>query len=482
MVPVDTIKTHSLLIGSENSRAAALAHSLQIFLVTIGLMAIPLSISLTYIFLFSGVLIWLFQRENLKVVFESSLVRPLIILVAFGCFSSIFGINPINSLVNLARLAFLILMVAYFCANFSTLGINRLLPVVFLASAVASFHSLLESAFPNYIEKFFVGTVTESGQLTLLIPCLAGFIFATNIQIQGSLSRRVKLSLTDILLAVIALLVFATLGFSYHLGVARNLKFLLVALAAAIFVPALVSFLWKFIKKNLDDRSIYSFCLRVAAPLLLCALLVNLKRGPWFGVTLALLIFFFFYHRRLIIPCVLGLLAVTFTIAPITERLSQSSQDFFILGGRSTIWEVGAELATQYPLGIGFTNSSFLREFAPEVPPELVHFHNNFLNILVEFGWIGLLIFLWWIFEIIRFCFAERKLNYKALLARGIGCSIIAWQLAGVVEYNFGDSEILILVFLLIGLVLANNGVIACQLESPCSVGQTSKHANVPLN
>jgi O-antigen ligase len=184
--------------------------------------------------------------------------------------------------------------------------------------------------------------------------------------------------------------------------------------------------------------------------ILVCALIVNLKRGPWFGVLIGASVFLFLYARR----AVLALLAVVFlvasTITPVQQRLRDSYNHFTISGGRSTIWRIGAELTTEYPLGIGYHNSGILRQFAPEVPVELKHFHSNLLNITAETGWLGGAIFIWLLVAILRPCFRDRS----APLYVAIGCAIISWQTAGLVEYNFGDSEITIIVWALVGLVL----------------------------
>ena len=37
-----------------------------------------------------------------------------------------------------------------------------------------------------------------------------------------------------------------------------------------------------------------------------------------------------------------------------------------------------------------------------------------------------------------------------------VGCAIISWQTAGLVEYNFGDSEVMIIVWMLLGILLGD--------------------------
>jgi O-antigen ligase len=190
-------------------------------------------------------------------------------------------------------------------------------------------------------------------------------------------------------------------------------------------------------------------------PTLLAALLVNLKRGPWLGVGIALILLIALHARKLILPLVLIALTFYITIDPIHSRLAQSVEHFFIAGGRSEIWSIGVDLAKSYPLGIGFDNSSVLSSFSDRIPNYLSHFHNNSLNILVETGWLGLALYLIWVFKCICSGLKRRQSSPYTILQNTIACSLLSWQLAGLVEYNFGDSEVFLLALALIGILAA---------------------------
>jgi O-antigen ligase len=179
---------------------------------------------------------------------------------------------------------------------------------------------------------------------------------------------------------------------------------------------------------------------------------VNLKRGPWVGVVVGSATFCFFYARKLLAVIVVGAIVTSVAIPPIRERLGASYEHFTISGGRSTIWKIGLELAGKYPFGVGYHNSGILRDFSSEIPPELKHFHNNIINIAAEGGIITACIFVWLIVTLIRTCFA-RPLS---VLHVAFGCALISWQTAGLVEYNVGDSEVTLIVWLLVGTLLNN--------------------------
>jgi len=205
----------------------------------------------------------------------------------------------------------------------------------------------------------------------------------------------------------------------------------------------------------------------IALPFMVSALLVNLKRGPWCGVLVGVSCLATLYARRLVLLVIFLAVTLVICLEPIRDRLLASYDHFTIEGGRSTIWKIGVELTSEYPLGIGYHNSGILREFAPKIPPELKHFHSNFLNIAAEMGWLGALVFIWFLYEVVKLSFLGVKGDKLAPLYAAIGSGIVSWQVAGLVEYNFGDSEVTILVWILIGLLLQRARVAAERVTRP---------------
>jgi O-antigen ligase len=189
----------------------------------------------------------------------------------------------------------------------------------------------------------------------------------------------------------------------------------------------------------------YFICL----PILASTFLVNLKRGPWLGVISGFIVLAFCTRKKLFLAPIGLAFIVAICISPIRDRIIEAKDHFFITGGRSEIWQIGFELLQKYPLGIGFENSGVLREFSNTIPHNLKHFHSNLLNVAVETGWFGLLLFLCFFYLLLKdFILQRSKTPGSAWIAAGITSCFCA----GLVEYNFGDSAVCNYLYIFIGL------------------------------
>jgi hypothetical protein len=381
---------------------------------------------------------------------------PVVLFLSSVALSSLLGLNPIRSLKPLLSLFFFATTVLVFSRHGELVP---LLSALLAGQAIAASHSVLDAAFPDVIPGLFIGKVSESGQLALTILVSVGFLWRMHPQVSELLraSER-RWLMAGALLATITLISF---GFRVEMHIPLPAITCILVGATAVILAAIMS-----ARKQGVIAGRYALLLAVQAPLLIAALMVNLKRGPWLGVVAGSTIFFAVFAPRLA-AMVLSIATVSaVTITPITERLAASYQHFTIVGGRSTIWRIGAELIAQFPLGIGFHNSDTLRKFAPEIPPELRHFHNNILNITAENGWLTCAFFLWFVFAVVRRSFAQ-PLNAVHV---AIGCAILSWQAAGLVEYNVGDSEVMLVMWLLVGVLLYDQRTAVMSRHEP---GQT---------
>ncbi|WKZ57905.1 MAG: O-antigen ligase family protein [Bdellovibrionota bacterium] len=423
-------------------RSVDLFHRYGAWLTLASIALIPVKLSLALIPIIALILLFLFAtgvralpRSFTAISHFPILVAPLIGFFAVALVSSAFGIRPSASIPDLLSCLFFVAAIPAWHQSWTGRDPRILLLALLSGQLFAAIHSVVSAASPTALPFRLIGTVSESGQLALVVPVTCALMFSY--RWEAGRSNLGTLSMTFLFITTS----FILCAFAPQLGASTSIAIMLIALTLSLAVMIGIR-AWQRGHKDLVIAA-------VIAPLVVAALVVNLKRGPWVGAFLGSLLFLAVYRRRWVLPGML-VIALCLLLEPIQQRLLASRSDFFIAGGRNEIWSIGRELALRFPLGIGFDNSAFLRTFSTEVPPELTHFHNNLLNILVETGWLGLAAFVVWIVAVLRFCFRKRATGQWSFLLTGIGCAVLAWQIAGGLEYNFGDSEVLYVVYVLL--------------------------------
>jgi hypothetical protein len=410
---------------------------------------IPLKLSWTYVALIPLVITWIVHafrtKFNLARIIElAPPLAPLCFFLVALTVGALAGMNVGHSLSPLLSLLFYTATLLTFLEYGSPATV---FPALVLGQSIAALHSVIDASFPDVIPALFIGKVTESGQLALTFPIALGLAWQQSTRLPLAALRRKS---RVVYLGVAATLILAFVGFRADLNMSPN-----VAWAAWLLIAVVFAIAFCVAKRGDADWRRYVCLVSAQLPLLMGALLVNLKRGPWSGVAVGSLVFFSIFAPRFLRWIVGSAVLLAVAITPIRDRLASSYDHFVITGGRSTIWRIGAELTAKYPLGIGFHNSEILRRFAPEIPPELRHFHNNLLNITAENGWLAAGIFIWFIVSLLRTCF--RKPLDPLYVA--IGCALISWQVAGLVEYNVGDSEVMLIVWLTVGILCGSSRI-----------------------
>jgi hypothetical protein len=419
---------------------------------------IPLKLSLTYIVLIPLIIGWAVSSSwRYGMVSGSQTERAITVPVAFlllsTTLSAVTGIDPFHSVSPLLSLLFFALTVF----AFRDYGSSYFVPLALVTGqALAAAHTVVSSSFPN-VPSLFLGSVTESGQLALSVLICLGLTWQKFLRAQGTMPQAMPRAAATC--GALALMMLCSFGFRRDINIDSATLFglwlgggILIALLLKAAAP-----------KTPEARGLLTFA-TLYLPLLVSALLLNLKRGPWLGVALGIGVLCFLFARKFLTVILAATFITALSIPPIRERLAVSYDHFTISGGRSTIWRIGGELIAQYPLGIGYHNSGIMRQFSLEIPPELKHFHNNLINIAAESGILTVAIFAWLIYAALRVSF-RRPLSG---LHVAIGCAFLSWQTAGLVEYNFGDSEVMIIVWMLLGILLGD-----IRRESTETAGQT---------
>jgi O-antigen ligase len=196
-------------------------------------------------------------------------------------------------------------------------------------------------------------------------------------------------------------------------------------------------------------------------PALVVALAVSLGRNAWVGacVAVALLLALRDFRLTALIPLVI---ALVFALAP--ASVSNRMMSMFDVHDpsntdRIAMLEVGTGMVRDHPLtGVGPT---MVQRVYPQYRPDYAvkqvnpHLHNVPMQIAAERGIPALLIWIWFIATTILLLVRLFRSGRERLLAATALAATTAMLAAGLFEYNFGDSEFLMLFLVLITLPFA---------------------------
>lgn len=410
---------------------------------------VPLKLSLALCALVPLIVVCLWEnKKNLKRITQINCYQPLFYLILCMLLCLPFGATPLQSASKILGFFFYSLSIPTVALFVTPSLIWQIFAALVFGQSIAAYHSVLEASFPNIVSRLFVGTMSESGQLVLSLFAASGLLvfFYQRLKLKDK-NFETKLKLYLFLSFTLNLGLLCVAGFSSNYSFFNLAPFLMLSfiLLSVTLLPKLEKY-YPVEQKNL--AWFYNTLLIVALPLILSAFILNLKRGPWLGVLFSIIVFLAIFKRKLLLPTLATLIIIGFLAEPIRTRVESSRAQFMEDGSRLEMWKTGFEMGIRHPLGLGFYNSKLMLDYNPRIATNQRHLHNNLLNIWVELGVPALLIFLYWIFQII-------KIGLKNPHVYSLSCcfGILAWQSAGLVEYNFGDSEVMLLAFLMIGIL-----------------------------
>jgi O-antigen ligase len=199
----------------------------------------------------------------------------------------------------------------------------------------------------------------------------------------------------------------------------------------------------------------------VVMPALVAGLVLTGTRSAWVGAMAGVAVLFLLRDFRLVALLPL-LAAIVLAIAPaqLTDRIySMVDLNDPTIRDRVAMLQAGVAIVKDHPLtGVG---PDMVRHVYPEyrvagaVQELNIHLHNVPMHIAAERGLPALVLFLWFI--------GSALVSLRSLVARSRSLILVATALAataamliaGLFEYNFGDSEFLMLFLILLTLPFA---------------------------
>lgn len=191
-------------------------------------------------------------------------------------------------------------------------------------------------------------------------------------------------------------------------------------------------------------------------------LLFTLTRQAWLGFLTALVFLIFFWRKKilLLIPIIL---LVGYIVSPlpaqqrIKDSFSGKDATFEI---RTQLWKGGWEIFKDYPLtGCGFRCVDIVHFQYPDPAGYIEKYrgmHNNYMQLAVDTGILGLTSWLGIWFCFYRFLYqkaiALEKQDSERWVTFGSAAAVLAFLTGGLFESNLYDSEVVMLLYFIMAL------------------------------
>ncbi len=372
--------------------------------------SLPLSIAVS-----QGALILALMGWGVKIVLEkrlnwerTPLDYPLLAFLAAGFLSALLGFDPAKSLAGLRTFwTFLIIFILY--NNVRDAGRVKLLISALIAGAVVTslYEIVLNSAkLLSGIEPDLLGSMSRAGQLMLICGVASAYLLY---------------------------------------------------------------------KKDMKGRMV----LLLVVAVLVSAEILQFKRGSWIALFCVLMVQGLMKSRKIILPVIAIFAALFCLYQPARGRLLNIRREFSQgTGGRIEMWRTAPSIMRDYPVGTGLDNvETLMYMYNPSIElkegrERHSHLHNSYLQVLVETGPLGLGAFLSFcaVFLLVSYRLFRRvreKYPYEKSLLLGSFSSFVGFLVNGLFEHNFGDSEVVMVVFFLMGLTFIIGGrTLYCGIEA----------------
>ncbi|MSO19077.1 MAG: O-antigen ligase family protein [Acidobacteria bacterium] len=196
------------------------------------------------------------------------------------------------------------------------------------------------------------------------------------------------------------------------------------------------------------------------------ALLAAFTRGAWLGALVGFS-YLVYSYRKWLVPLIPAGLLILYLAAP--DALRKREQSIVEPGSDSSIQSrlvmarTGLAMIVAHPLfGVGPERvAPMFERYRPAgitLPPAWYgHLHNSFIHFAAERGLPALAFFVWLIVVILRanYRLTSARNAATAALARTAVAATLGMIVLGAFEYNFGDSEVLMLYLFFVTLPLA---------------------------
>jgi len=190
------------------------------------------------------------------------------------------------------------------------------------------------------------------------------------------------------------------------------------------------------------------------------AIVLSNTRGVWLGAAAGFAFVALALPRRIVVTVILPVVIVGLIASPLIYRRVRMSFDSGLATNYSRLayLSVGTQMIKDHPLlGVGpeRVDDEFPKYYKGDLKNFYYgHLHNNFMQIGAERGLLCLATFLWFLVELYRsllglFKRSDEQSRWPIL---GSLAALTGFVVSGLNEYNFGDSEVMVLFLFLVSI------------------------------
>jgi len=228
-----------------------------------------------------------------------------------------------------------------------------------------------------------------------------------------------------------------------------------------------LTFIFFFVFLFYQERKKIKFLMAGAEIILLAAIILSLTRAMWVGIAVSLVLFIIYYKPKILYIAVPILVILVLVLPPSVKNRVLSIVDMSNATNKDRFYmlDIGIRIFKDYPvLGVGPNNIEKIYDrYRPaEAEHSNPHLHNNFIHVLAERGILALLsliaAFVSLILQLVGKIKKSPPDSMEKMISIAVLFTFIGFLVAGLFEYNFGDSEIKFLLFYFISIPFLNLG------------------------
>ncbi len=215
--------------------------------------------------------------------------------------------------------------------------------------------------------------------------------------------------------------------------------------AGLLMVPFIFFFVYLFHEPNKRNKVVIS----VSLVIILTAIALSLTRSMWVGIFVSCGLFLVYYKPRILYFAVPALILSVLILPSSVKSRVTSIFDMNNETNRDRIYmaTIAFNIFKDHPLtGVGPNNIEHV--YNQYKPPGAkltnMHLHNNFLHVLAERGAPALIILMIAFLAVISGLIKKIKRGgpYEKIISTAVLFAFTGFLIAGMFEYNYGDSEV----------------------------------------